>query len=40
MKVALGAMAIGKPGIDMTRVFTLEDTNALLSIYLHILCAQ
>jgi len=33
MKVVFGAMTIGKPGIEMTRVFTLEDTNALLSTF-------
>ena len=33
MKVVFGAMTIGKPGIEMTRVFTLEDTSALLSTF-------
>ncbi|KAK5089561.1 hypothetical protein LTR24_006116 [Lithohypha guttulata] len=33
MKVVFGAMTIGKPGIEMTRGFTLEDTNALLSTF-------
>lgn len=33
MKVVFGAMTIGKPGIEMTRVFTLEDTTALLDTF-------
>ncbi|OMP83500.1 Aflatoxin B1 aldehyde reductase member 3 [Diplodia seriata] len=32
MKAVFGAMTIGKPGIEMTRVHTLEGTGALLDI--------
>jgi len=33
MKIVFGAMTIGKPGIEMTRVFTIEDNNTLLSTF-------
>jgi aflatoxin B1 aldehyde reductase len=32
-KVVFGAMTIGKPGIEMTRVYTLDDTKALLDTF-------
>jgi aflatoxin B1 aldehyde reductase len=33
VKVVFGAMTIGKPGIEMTRVHTLDDTAALLDTF-------
>ncbi|KAJ9645346.1 hypothetical protein H2199_003352 [Coniosporium tulheliwenetii] len=33
VKVVFGAMTIGKPGIEMTRVHTLEDTIAILDVF-------